>query len=153
MAFERKEVVMSLMKYEPWSLLEQMRREMDRAMDTRTAEGSSVATSDWVPAVDIKEEKDAFVIVADIPGVDPKDIEVHMEHGMLTIKGEKESEKKEEREGYKRVERSYGSFYRRFSLPDSADPDKISAKSNNGVLEVRIGKQEKVQPRKISVSS
>ena len=144
---------MSLMKYEPWSLLEQMRREMDRAMDTRTAEGSSVATSDWVPAVDIKEEKDAFVIVADIPGVDPKDIEVHMENGMLTIKGEKESEKKEEREGYKRVERSYGSFYRRFSLPDSADPDKISAKSNNGVLEVRIGKQEKVQPRKISVSS
>jgi len=153
MSIESKEVVMSLMKYEPWSLLEQMRREMDRAMDTRTAEGSSVATSDWVPAVDIKEEKDAFVIVADIPGVDPKDIEVHMENGMLTIKGEKESEKKEEREGYKRVERSYGSFYRRFSLPDSADPDKISAKSNNGVLEVRIGKQEKVQPRKISVSS
>ena len=144
---------MSLMKYEPWSLLEQMRREMDRAMDTRTAEGSSVATSDWVPAVDIKEEKDAFVIVADIPGVDPKDIEVHMEHGMLTIKGEKESQKKEEREGYKRVERSFGSFYRRFGLPDTADAEKISAKSNNGVLEVRIGKQEQVQPRKISVNS
>ena len=144
---------MSLTKYEPWSLLEQMRREMDRAMDTRTAEGSSVATSDWVPAVDIREEKDAFVILADIPGVDPKDIEVHMEAGMLTIKGEKESEKKEEREGYKRVERSYGSFYRRFSLPDSADPDKITAKSNNGVLEVRIAKHEKVQPRKISVNS
>jgi HSP20 family protein len=144
---------MTLTKYEPWSLLEQMRREMDRAMDTRTAEGSSVATSDWVPAVDIKEEKDSFVIVADIPGVDPKDIEVHMENGMLTIKGEKESEKKEEREGYKRVERSYGSFYRRFSLPDSADAEKITANSNNGVLEVRIGKHEKVQPRKISVNS
>jgi HSP20 family protein len=144
---------MTLTKYEPWSLLEQMRREMDRAMDTRTAEGSSVATSDWVPAVDIKEEKDSFVIVADIPGVDPKDIEVHMENGMLTIKGEKESEKKEEREGYKRVERSYGSFYRRFSLPDSADAEKITANSNNGVLEVRIGKQEQVQPRKISVNS
>jgi HSP20 family protein len=131
-----------------------MRREMDRALgDTRTAEGSSVATSDWVPAVDIKEEKDSFVIIADIPGVDPKDIEVHMENGMLTIKGEKESEKKEEREGYKRVERSYGSFYRRFSLPDTADAEKISAKSNNGVLEVTIGKQEQVQPRKISVDS
>ena len=142
---------MSMMKYEPWGLLEQMRREMERAVDTRTAEGSSVATSDWVPAVDIKEDADSFVIVADIPGVDPKDIEVHMENGVLTIKGEKESEKKEEREGYKRVERSYGSFYRRFSLPDTADPDKISAKSNNGVLEVRIAKQEKVQPRKISV--
>jgi len=144
---------MTLMKYEPWNLLEQMRREMDHAMDARTAEGSSVATSDWVPAVDIKEEKDSFVIVADIPGVDPKDIEVRMESGMLTIKGEKESEKKEEREGYKRVERSFGSFYRRFSLPDTADAEKITAKSNNGVLEVRIGKQEQVQPRKISVNS
>ena len=117
------------------------------------AEGSSVATSDWVPAVDIKEENDSFVIVADIPGVDPKDIEVNMENGMLTIKGEKESEKKEEREGYKRVERSFGSFYRRFSLPDTADAEKITAKSTNGVLEVRIGKQEQVQPRKISVNS
>ena len=144
---------MSLTRYEPWSLLDQMRREMERAMDTPTAEGSSVATSDWVPAVDIKEDKEAFLIVADIPGVDPKDIEVHMENGVLSIKGEKESEKKEEREGYKRVERSYGSFYRRFSLPDTADPEKISAKSNNGVLEVRIAKQEKVQPRKISVNS
>ncbi|MGB5451395.1 MAG: Hsp20/alpha crystallin family protein [Sedimenticolaceae bacterium] len=144
---------MSMMRYEPLGLLDQMRKEMERAMDTRTAEGSSVATSDWVPAVDIKEEKDSFLIVADIPGVDPKDIEVHMENGMLTIKGEKESEKKEQREGYKRVERSFGSFYRRFSLPDSADAEKISAKSNHGVLEVRIGKKEEVQPRKISVNS
>jgi HSP20 family protein len=145
--------VMSLMRYEPWGLLDQMRRELERSMDTRTAEGSSMATSDWVPAVDIKEEENDFLIVADIPGVDPKDIEVHMDNGVLTIKGEKESEKKEEREGYKRVERSFGSFYRRFALPDTADPDKITAKSNNGVLELRIGKQEKVQPRKISVSS
>ena len=144
---------MTLTRYEPWNLLDQMRREMDRAFDSRADEGSSVATSDWVPAVDIKEEKDSFVIVADIPGVDPKDIEVHMENGMLTIKGEKESEKKEEREGYKRVERSFGSFYRRFSLPDTADAEKITAKSNNGVLEVTIGKQEQVQPRKISVDS
>jgi len=143
---------MTLMRYEPWNLLDQMRREMDRAVDTRTDEGSSVATSDWVPAVDIREENDSFVIVADIPGVDPKDIEVHMENGMLTIKGEKESEKKEEREGYKRVERSFGSFYRRFSLPDTADAEKITAKSDNGVLEVRIAKQEQVQPRKIAVN-
>ena len=144
---------MTLTRYEPWNLLDQMRREMDRALDVRGDEGSSVATSDWVPAVDIKEEKDGFVIIADIPGVDPKDIEVHMENGMLTIKGEKESEKKEEREGYKRVERSYGSFYRRFSLPDTADAEKIMARSNNGVLEVTTGKQEQVQPRKISVNS
>jgi len=151
-AFIEEARAMTMMKYEPWNLLDQMRREMDRAVDTRTAEGSSVATSDWVPAVDIKEEKDSFVIVADIPGVDPQNIEVHMENGMLTIKGEKESEKKEEREGYKRVERSFGSFYRRFSLPDTADAGKITAKSNNGVLEVRIAKQDQVQPRKISVN-
>jgi HSP20 family protein len=144
---------MSMTRYEPWGLLEQVRREMERAMDTRTAEGSSVATSDWVPAVDIKEDAESFLIKADIPGVDPKDIEVHMENGMLTIKGEKESEKKQEREGYKRVERSFGSFYRRFGLPDSADPERITATSNHGVLELRIGKQEKVQPRKISVNS
>jgi HSP20 family protein len=145
--------VMTLMRYEPWSLLDQMRREMERSLDTRTAEGSSVATSDWVPAVDIREEDNDFVIVADIPGVDPKDIEVHMDNGVLTIKGEKESEKKEEREGYKRVERTFGSFYRRFGLPDTADPERISANSHNGVLEVRIAKQEKVQPRKIAVNS
>ena len=144
---------MNMMRYEPWSLLDQIRREMDRAMDTSTAEGSSVATSDWAPAVDIKEDAESFLIVADIPGVDPKDIEVHMDNGVLTIKGEKESEKKDEREGYKRVERSFGSFYRRFSLPDTADPNGISARSNNGVLEVRIAKQERVQPRKISVGS
>ena len=144
---------MSMMRYDPWGLLDQMRREMERAMETRATEDGNVATSDWVPAVDIREDADGFVIVADIPGVDPKDIEVHMEDGMLTIRGEKEASKKEEREGYKRVERSYGSFYRRFSLPDSANPESVTASSNHGVLEVRIGKQEKVQPRKIEVNS
>jgi HSP20 family protein len=143
---------MSLVRYEPWSLFDQLRREMERSLDNRSAEDSSIATSDWVPAVDIKENDDNFVIVADIPGVDPEDIEVHMDNGMLTIKGEKESEKKEEKDDYKRIERSYGSFYRRFSLPDTADPEKISAKSNHGVLEVTIAKQQRTQPRKISVS-
>ena len=70
---------------------------------------------------------------------------------MLTIKGERESEKKEEREGYKRIERQRGTFYRRFSLPDTANADKIGAKSKNGVLEIIIPKQEKAQPRKIEV--
>jgi HSP20 family protein len=116
--FKRREI-MSLVRYEPWSLLNQLSKELDRSF--RGNENSDVATSDWTPAVDIKEQDDAFVIVADIPGVDPKDIEVHMENGVLSIKGERESEKKEEKEGYKRVERSYGSFYRRFSMPETAD--------------------------------
>ena len=146
---------MTLVRYEPWGMLNQLRRDMDRMFETRAEgeESSAVATSAWVPAVDIKETKDAFEIHADIPGVDPKDIDVHMENGILTIKGERESEKKEEKEGYKRVEREWGSFYRRFSLPDTADAQKISAKSKHGVLEITIPKQEKVQPRKISVNS
>jgi HSP20 family protein len=146
---------MTLVRYEPWGMLGQLRREMDRMLESQAEgeESSAIATSAWVPAVDIKETDDAFEIHADIPGVDPKDIDVHMENGVLTIKGERESEKKEEKEGYKRVEREWGSFYRRFSLPDTADAEKISAKSKNGVLEITIPKQEKVQARKISVDS
>ena len=132
---------MSLVRYEPWNLFDQLRREMD----------TNLATSDWVPAVDIKENEDNFTIVADIPGVKPEDIEVQMENGVLTIKGEKETEKTEEKEDYQRIERSFGSFYRRFSLPETADPDRIEAKSDHGVLEITVGKMEKTEPKKISV--
>jgi HSP20 family protein len=116
-------------------------------------EDSSVVTSTWAPAVDIKEEDERFIIKADVPGVDPKDIDVTMENGVLTLKGERSEEKQEEREGYKRIERSRGSFYRRFSLPDTADGDHIAAKSSNGVLEVVIPKRELAKPRKIQVKS
>ena len=144
---------MSLVRYQPWNTMEELRREMGRMFDSHPSaeEGSSIATSDWTPAVDIKENEKEFIIHADIPGVEPDKIDVHMEDGMLTIKGERESETKEEREGYKRIERQRGTFYRRFSLPDTANADAISAKSNNGVLEITIPKQEKAQPRKIEV--
>ena len=138
---------MSIVRYEPWGLLNQLQREIDTLFDTRRGgeEGSPIAaTSDWTPAVDIKEEADRFVIHADVPGVDPKDIEVNMENGVLTIKGQRESEKKEEREGYKRIERVRGSFFRRFSLPDTADAEKINAKAKNGVLELVIPKHQRV---------
>ncbi|MCG5515314.1 MULTISPECIES: Hsp20/alpha crystallin family protein [Ectothiorhodospira] len=138
-------------RYEPWSLLNQLSRELDRLNPAMGGGEEAAATSDWVPAVDIREEKEAYVLHADVPGVDPKDIEVHMENGVLTIRGERKAESAEEREGYKRVERIRGSFYRRFSLPDTADAERISARSANGVLEVRIPKQEKVQPRRITV--
>jgi len=141
---------MTLMRYDPWTMLEQIRRDMDRVYENR-GEAEPATASDWVPAVDIREDADCFIIHADVPGVDPKEIEVSAENGMLTIKGEREAEKKEQREGYKRIERTYGSFFRRFTLPDTADTDKISAKSRNGVLEIRIPKHEKMQPRKISV--
>ncbi|HHJ17426.1 MAG TPA: Hsp20/alpha crystallin family protein [Gammaproteobacteria bacterium] len=148
---------MSMVRYEPWGLLNQLHGEVDRLFNTRMGrygdDGDQLATSDWVPAVDIKEEDDRFVIHADVPGVDPKDIEVNMEDGVLSIKGERQSETTDEREGYKRVERVRGSFFRRFSLPDTANADAISARSKNGVLEVVIPKQEKVLPKRIQVES
>ncbi len=147
---------MALTRYEPWSMLNQLQNEINRMFDTRlptgeTEDNANVMTGDWVPAVDIKEQDDCFLIHADVPGVDPKDIEVHMEGGVLSIKGHRESEKREEREHYKRVERVRGSFYRRFALPDTADAEKVSAKARNGVLEIVIPKHAKVQPRKIAV--
>ena len=139
---------MAITRYEPWGLLSQLQRELERSV----GEGST-ATAEWSPAVDIKEEADKFVIHADIPGVKPEEIDISMEDGVLTIKGEKKSESKTEKEGYKRVERTYVSFYRRFSLPDTANADAISASSKHGVLEVVIPKREAVQPKKINVTS
>lgn len=146
---------MALVRYEPWNMLDQLHREMNQLFDSRLRKNgddeSKVATAEWVPAVDIREEPQRFVIHADIPGVDPKDIEVHMENGILTIKGERKQETEEEKEGYKRIERVRGSFFRRFSLPDTADADAISAKAKDGVLEVIIPKHEQQQPRRIQV--
>jgi HSP20 family protein len=143
---------MAIIRYEPWGLLNQLQKELERSRDDKSGEGT-VATAEWAPAVDIKEEVDKFVIHADIPGVKPEDIEVSMEAGVLTVKGEKESEAKTEKEGYKRVERTYGSFYRRFSLPDTADGDAINAKCKHGVLEIIIPKREAVKPKRISVAA
>lgn len=139
---------MAITRYEPWSLLNRLQRELEQG----TAEGST-ATAEWAPAVDIKEEADKFVLHADIPGVKPEEIDISMEAGVLTIKGEKKTEALTEKDNYKRVERTYGSFYRRFSLPDTANAEAISALSKNGVLEITIPKQEAVQPKKISVTS
>ena len=151
---------MTLVRYEPFSLLERFQRELNRlgnwdvhAGENVSEDGSNVVTSDWRPAVDLKEESDRFVILADLPGVDPKDIEITMENSTLAIRGERKSEKEEEREDYHRVERVRGTFYRRFSLPDTANTDKIEARGKDGVLEVVIPKHNKVQPRKISVTN
>lgn len=141
---------MNMIRYEPWSLLSQLQREMDSLM-RRDADTTTSPVSDWVPAVDIRETQDAWLIHADIPGVKAEDIEIHMENGVLSISGKREFDHTEEKEGYKRVERVRGRFHRRFSLPDTANGDKITAKVNNGVLDVTIPKQEKAMPRKIEV--
>jgi HSP20 family protein len=148
---------MTLIRYQPWDLFGQIQRDMNRLLEShlgeaaRDADNSSVVTSHWTPAVDIKEEVDRFVIYADLPGVEVKDIEITMDQGVLAIKGERKWATDEDREGYRRVERARGTFYRRFSLPDSADAERIQARGREGVLEVVIPKLQKVQPRKIAV--
>jgi HSP20 family protein len=147
---------MTVARYEPWNLHKQLQSEINKILESSLygageGDNSSVVTSHWTPAVDIKEEKDRFVLFADIPGVDPKDIEVTMDKGVLTIRGERPSEGDEERAAFKRMERARGTFYRRFSLPDSADAERVTARGVNGVLEIAIPKQEKLQPRKIAV--
>lgn len=136
---------MNLVRHDPWNMMQQLQREMSTMFDRRLTdkdESLPVLTSDWAPAVDIKEEDKRFLIMADIPGVDPSDIDVEMENGVLSISGKREAEHKEEKEGYKRIERSYGSFLRRFTLPDTADPDSIKAKSKNGTVEIVVSKRK-----------
>ena len=150
---------MSLVRYEPFSLLDRFNRDLNRlglndlfVNDPFSSEdNSNVVTSQWRPAVDIKEEENRFLIQADVPGVDPKDIEITMENGVLTIRGERTGETRKEGEGYTRVERVRGSFYRRFSLPDTADAERIEAQGKNGVLEVVIPKKEKAKPKRITI--
>lgn len=112
---------------------------------------SDTFISDWSPKIDIKDEDKHYLIRADIPGVDPKDIEVHLENGVLTIKGEKETKTEDKTEDYIRVERSTGTFLRRFTLPETVDAENIKAKSKHGVLEVIVPKSTKNSSRKISV--
>jgi len=148
---------MTLMRYEPWAALTRLQEDLNRLLEGRWPtlgdEESRVVTSQWIPPVDIVEERDRFVLRADVPGVKPEDIEVTVENGMLTIKGERKEEHEESKEGYRRIERVHGTFYRRFSLPDTADLDAIQAKDRNGVLEVVIPKKQEVQPRRIAVAA
>jgi HSP20 family protein len=112
---------------------------------------SAVVTSQWVPRVDIREETERFVILADLPGVDPQQVEVLMDKGILSIKGERKNETAEQTSRFSRIERRYGSFHRRFALPDTADADGITAKGHNGVLEIAIPKKPESTPRRIQV--
>ncbi len=151
---------MSLIRYEPYTLLNQLQKEFFKSTlsdqfirESVNEDANDVSISHWRPAVDIKEEKDRYVIHADLPGVEAKDIEITMEDGVLTLKGVRANEKTDSREGYKRVERVRGTFSRSFSLPDTADSAKVEAKSKDGVLEIVLPKLEKSQPRRIMVNS
>lgn len=130
-----------------------VRQMFERFFQNEESDASSVVTSQWAPRVDIKEEDQRFVIFADIPGVDPADIEVSMEKGLLTIKGERTVEKQEQNNRFTRIERAHGSFHRRFALPDSADADRISATGKHGVLEIVIPKKAETAPRRIAINT
>lgn len=147
---------MSLIKYEPVNTLNRLRDQLNRMYEpdyfpALWDDETGMTVSNWSPSVDIREDDDKYVFLADLPGVDPKDIDVTCENGVLSIKGEKKAESVDEKEGYKRVERSRGSFYRRFSLPDTADTDKIMANVKHGVLELTIPKIVKARPKKIEI--
>ncbi len=148
---------MSIVRYTPWgiqnSLQDEIKQVFDRFLNEGDGDQSNVVTSQWAPRVDIKEEPERFLIQADIPGVDPKDIEIDMDNGILSIKGERSTESRQDGGGYSRVERSHGTFYRRFALPDSADPNGITASGKHGVLEIGIPKRPETKPRRIEVKA
>lgn len=135
------------------ALQDEIKQVFDRFFGQEDTDASAVVTAQWVPRVDIKEEASRFVIYADLPGIDPQDIEVQMDKGILSIKGERKSESTSETERFSRVERRYGSFHRRFALPDSADPDGVAASGRNGVLEIVIPKRPETTPRRIQVGT
>lgn len=150
---------MSLMRYpQAWPAQARVHDDLKQIFDrflnnADNPDESAVVTSQWVPRVDIREEADRFVILADLPGVDPQQVEVLMDKGILSIKGERSSETTEQSERFSRIERRYGSFHRRFALPDTADAEGIVATGHNGVLEVVIPKRAESTPRRIQVGS
>lgn len=144
---------MNVTRFEPWSMLNLMHRDLDRAAGRHYTDELGNSVADWVPAVDIVEEKDRFTLKADLPGVNSDDIDVSMEDGVLSLSGERKPESNGDIDGFKRVERASGKFFRRFSLPDTANAEKISARSANGILEISIPKAPQIQARRITVEA
>lgn len=140
---------MNVIRYQPFSLVDQV---LDRLLSERSL-GTETPVAAWTPRVDVKEEENRFVIRADVPGVDPKDIDITLEEGVLTLKGERKSEARSEQDGWTRVERVVGSFSRCFTLPETVDAEGVCAQGQNGVLEIVIPKQAKLQPKRITVNA
>jgi HSP20 family protein len=145
---------MSITRYEPWLLMNRVHRDLDRLFNPPpSGEEQQQSVVDWAPPADIREEEKQFVIYTDLPGVEPKHIDVSLEKGVLTIRGRRDLASRDEKNGFRRVERVSGEFFRRFSLPDTADSQSVKARFTNGVLEVSIPKQAQVLPRRINVEA
>ena len=140
---------MTLTKYDPFvnfGNLGMLEDSLNRFFTT------PAAARPWTPAVDILENEQSLVLKADIPGMTENEIGISIENGTLTLKGERKFEKQEDKAGYHRIERSYGTFARSFLLPDSVDAEHVAADYKNGLLTVTIPKKEVAKPRKIEVN-
>jgi len=146
---------MSLVSYDPWGGVRQLQDDINRLFSSWSTNDSSGVTADWVPSVDINEFENRFQLFVDVPGVDPKDVEITLESGVLTISGERfaQAAKDDENVVRRRSERGSGRFYRRFILPETVDADKVKATDRHGVLEISIPKQAKALPRRIKVAA
>ncbi len=145
---------MNVIRYNPWDLIGRVGQDADRRFSRypySTEEDEDHAYNDWVPAMDIKEEEGRYLIRADVPGVDAKDLDITLDKGVLTLQGKRETQTEEDKSGLRRVERVSGRFYRRFNLPDTADSTVVSADYRHGVLEISIPKQAEAQPQRIHV--
>lgn len=140
-----------LIRNNPSQLLNDLMNVLDVGL--RPTDDSHVESSRWVPAVDIKEDAEKFMLTVDIPGVDPKDVEIAMENNVLTLKGSREESISQDKKGYHRIERTKGSFYRRFTFPDTSDSEHVTAKARHGVLEITIGKKKATKLRKIAIDA
>ena len=146
-----------LVRWDPFREMNSLQREINRLFaDTKSREGNDEAgyikERAWMPAVDISENEKEFVVKAEIPGMEQKDIEVSLEENRLTIQGERKEEKEEKGENYLRREMTCGSFYRAFNITTPVDDEKIKATYKNGILKIALPKVEKAQPRKIEIN-
>lgn len=146
---------MTLIRYEPWSALNQLHGQFTRLFDgelDRDA-ATSAATADWIPQADIEEYADRFVLKLDVPGIDVAALEITLDKGLLSLSGERAKDASGKDVQRSRVERPHGRFHRRFMLPDTVDAAGVHATGRNGIVEVTIPKQPKSQPRRIQVAT
>jgi HSP20 family protein len=139
-----------LSRWDPLRDLQRMQDEMGRLFDDRltTRSGESVG---WTPSVDIFEDEEGVALRFELAGVDPKDVDIRFENGVLTLRGDRKLERGDKRDNYHRVELSYGTFTRSFSLPGTIDAEKIKAESKNGILTVMLPKKPEAKPKSIQV--
>ena len=148
---------MTIVRWEPFRELNTLQNEMNRLFNTvfdapSPANGGS-ALRRWMPAMDLVETDDHFVLRADLPGMSQDDVKIEFEDGTLTVSGERKAEHESKNEGYYRVERAFGAFSRSLTLPQGIDPEAVTANFENGVLEIRVPKPEERKPRRIEIGS